>query len=45
MGWHGIGTIVKQWQLGFVQPDGQLHSEHLRRHCVAGVQQNHSPDV
>ena len=45
VGRQGIGTIVKQWQLGFWQPAGQLHSEQRRRHWVWGVQQNHSPDV
>ena len=45
MGWQGIPRFVKQEQLGLVHPPGQLHSEQRRRHCVAVMQQNHSPDV
>jgi hypothetical protein len=36
---------VKQWQDGFEQPAGQLHSEHRMRHTVPVRQQNHSPEV
>jgi hypothetical protein len=36
---------VKQWQDGFEQPAGQLHSEHRMRHTVPVRQQNHSPPV
>jgi hypothetical protein len=38
---------VKQWQLRFPQPGGQLHSEHRKRQPTRPLvrQQNHSPDV
>jgi hypothetical protein len=47
-GWHGIGKSVKQWQDGFAQPAGQLHSEQRKRQPVRDPlvrQQNHSPPV
>jgi hypothetical protein len=40
-----MAVIVKQWQLGFAHPLGQLHSEQRWRHTVPVTQQNHSPPV
>jgi hypothetical protein len=48
LGVHGMGRSVKQWQDGFPQPLGQLHSEQRKRHPVRVPlvrQQNHSPPV
>jgi hypothetical protein len=36
---------MKQWQLRFWHPGGQLHSEQRMRHTVPVTQQNHSPEV
>ena len=36
---------MKQWQLVFWQPAGQLHSEQRMRQTVPVTQQNHSPPV
>ena len=38
---------VKQWQLRFAHPGGQLHSEQRKRQPTRPLvrQQNHSPDV
>jgi hypothetical protein len=36
---------VKQWQEGFPQPGGQLHSEQRCVQTVPVRQQNHSPEV
>jgi hypothetical protein len=46
-GVHGTAMLVKQWQDGFPQPPGQLHSEQRKRHPTRPVvrQQNHSPPV
>jgi hypothetical protein len=47
VGLHGIGSWTKQWQEGFAQPLGQLHSEQrIRQPVLPDVwQQNHSPPV
>jgi hypothetical protein len=46
-GVHGTAMFVKQWQLRFPHPGGQLHSEQRNRHPTRPLvrQQNHSPEV